>query len=308
MKGGENGDYEEEGGVDVEKLLSRIQTLENEKQFMMAENNALQGRLDKNIETVNNERLNNAELRKSMDDYRKQVIQLTEDYEELNYRIKEMSLICGVAVDLSRTGPEAESSESFISKSVKALFEGDELVVDGKSLFRHNVKNSSGVCCGSILYYESQTKTFQVANVEKMQDAMKKRRSGFGVIVSKSLPRDFTFLKHCPRIYVTTEKDFEAHFTVLREALIRLHMVHIGKVHDESKETELFQYLEGDLFQNQIRAILASTGLMLAQLESEKASFVNVHAESALLTENEENERFITHSYQDNGAQMDEGA
>eukprot|EP01135_Chromosphaera_perkinsii_P003676 Nk52_evm14s251 gene=Nk52_evmTU14s251 len=165
-----------------------------------------------------------------------------------------------------------------------------------------------------------------------MKGAMKKSLSGFGVIVSKSLPRDSTFLKHYPGIYVTTEKDFGAHFTVLREALIRLHMVHIGKVHDESKETELFQYLAGDLFQNQIRAILASTGSMLAQLESEKASLyrswkareaniqkmneasltalfsVNVHAESALLTENEENERFIMHSYQDNGALMDEGA
>lgn len=139
------------------------------------------------------------------------------------------------------------------------------------------VQNRSGQACGGILYESKNTKAFSESWVQKLKEDMLLKKADLGVIVTQAMPKGVsTFEQREENLWICSFEHLKALTFVLRAALLKVDEVKIVQANQGEKSKMLYDYLMGNDFKNQLKAVHDTFAAMHASLFKEKkASLAN---------------------------------
>lgn len=133
------------------------------------------------------------------------------------------------------------------------------------------VQNRSGQACGSILYESKNTKTFSESWVQKLKEDMLLKKADLGVIVTQAMPKGVsTFEQREENLWICSFEHLKALTFVLRAALLKVDEVKIVQANQGEKSKMLYDYLMGNDFKNQLKAVHDTFAAMHTSLHKEK--------------------------------------
>jgi hypothetical protein len=128
--------------------------------------------------------------------------------------------------------------------------------------------------CGVICYESKNTKAWSDAWIGKLKQDMLKAGADLGVLVSAVYPPGMRRMGFVDGIWVCSLEEFKGSAALLRESLIRIHQATQREENKADKMTLLYDYLTGNEFQMQLRAIVDGFVKMQEELEKEKRSLM----------------------------------
>lgn len=133
------------------------------------------------------------------------------------------------------------------------------------------VHNRLGQKCGSILYESKNTKAFSESWVQKLKEDMLLKKADLGVIVTQAMPKGVsTFEQREENLWICAFEHLKALTFVLRAALLRVDEVKIVQANQGEKSKMLYDYLMGNDFKNQLKAVHDTFANMHTSLFKEK--------------------------------------
>jgi hypothetical protein len=133
------------------------------------------------------------------------------------------------------------------------------------------VQNRSGQACGGILYESKNTKAFSESWVQKLKEDMLLKKADLGVIVTQAMPKGVsTFEQREENLWICSFEHLKALTFVLRAALLKVDEVKIVQANQGEKSKMLYDYLMGNDFKNQLKAVHDTFAAMHTSLFKEK--------------------------------------
>lgn len=133
------------------------------------------------------------------------------------------------------------------------------------------VQNPSGQACGSILYESKNTKAFSESWVQKLKEDMLLKKADLGVIVTQAMPKGVsTFEQREENLWICSFEHLKALTFALRAALLKVDEVKIVQANQGEKSKMLYDYLMGNDFKNQLKAVHDTFAAMHTSLHKEK--------------------------------------
>jgi len=128
--------------------------------------------------------------------------------------------------------------------------------------------------CGIICYESKNTKSWSDAWVSKLKQDMLKVNADLGVLVTSVLPNGMERMGFVDGIWVCSLDEFKGSVSLLRESLIRVHKTVQREENKSDKMTLLYNYMTGNEFSMQMKAIVDGFMKMQEELEKEKRSLM----------------------------------
>jgi len=128
--------------------------------------------------------------------------------------------------------------------------------------------------CGVICYESKNTKSWSDAWVTKLKQDMLKVNADLGVLVTSVLPNGMERMGFIDGIWVCSLDEFKGSVALLRESLIRVHKTVQREENKSDKMTLLYNYMTGNEFSMQMKAIVDGFMKMQEELEKEKRSLM----------------------------------
>ena len=128
--------------------------------------------------------------------------------------------------------------------------------------------------CGVICYESKNTKAWSDGWVTKLKQDMLKVNADIGVLVSSVYPKDMDRMGFVDGIWVCSLDEFKGSVSLLRESLIRVHMTVQREDNKSDKMSLLYNYMTGNEFSMQMKAIVDGFMKMQEELEKEKRSLM----------------------------------
>ena len=128
--------------------------------------------------------------------------------------------------------------------------------------------------CGVICYESKNTKSWSDAWISKLKQDMLKVNADLGVLVTSVLPNDMDRMGFVDGIWVCSLDEFKGSVSLLRESLIRVHKTAQREENKSDKMTLLYNYMTGNEFSMQMKAIVDGFMKMQEELEKEKRSLM----------------------------------
>jgi hypothetical protein len=128
--------------------------------------------------------------------------------------------------------------------------------------------------CGIICYESKNTKAWSDGWVTKLKQDMLKVNADIGVLVSSVYPKDMDRMGFLDGIWVCSLDEFKGSVSLLRESLIRVHMTVQREDNKSDKMSLLYNYMTGNEFSMQMKAIVDGFMKMQEELEKEKRSLM----------------------------------
>ena len=128
--------------------------------------------------------------------------------------------------------------------------------------------------CGVICYESKNTKTWSDAWITKLKQDMLKVNADLGVLVTSVLPNGMERMGFVDGIWVCSLDEFKGSVSLLRESLIRVHKTVQREENKSDKMTLLYNYMTGNEFSMQMKAIVDGFIKMQEELEKEKRSLM----------------------------------
>jgi len=128
--------------------------------------------------------------------------------------------------------------------------------------------------CGVICYESKNTKSWSDAWVTKLKQDMLKVNADLGVLVTSVLPNGMERMGFVDGIWVCSLDEFKGSVSLLRESLILVHKTVQKEENKSDKMTLLYNYMTGNEFSMQMKAIVDGFMKMQEELEKEKRSLM----------------------------------
>ena len=128
--------------------------------------------------------------------------------------------------------------------------------------------------CGVICYESKNTKSWSDTWITKLKQDMLKVNADLGVLVSSVYPKDMDRMGFVDGIWVCSLDEFKGSVSLLRESLIRVHKTVQKEENKSDKMTLLYNYMTGNEFSMQMKAIVDGFMKMQEELEKEKRSLM----------------------------------
>jgi hypothetical protein len=128
--------------------------------------------------------------------------------------------------------------------------------------------------CGVICYESKNTKSWSDAWLSKLKQDMLKVNADLGVLVTSVLPNGMERMGFVDGIWVCSLDEFKGSVSLLRESLIRVHKTVQREENKSDKMTLLYNYMTGNEFSMQMKAIVDGFMKMQEELEKEKRSLM----------------------------------
>ena len=128
--------------------------------------------------------------------------------------------------------------------------------------------------CGVICYESKNTKSWSDGWVTKLKQDMLKVNADLGVLVTSVYPKDMDRMGFVDGIWVCSLDEFKGSVSLLRESLIRVHKTVQKEENKSDKMTLLYNYMTGNEFSMQMKAIVDGFMKMQEELEKEKRSLM----------------------------------
>ena len=128
--------------------------------------------------------------------------------------------------------------------------------------------------CGVICYESKNTKSWSDGWVTKLKQDMLKVNADLGVLVTSVYPKDMDRMGFVDGIWVCSLDEFKGSVSLLRESLIRVHKTVQREENRGDKMALLYNYMTGNEFSMQMKAIVDGFMKMQEELEKEKRSLM----------------------------------
>jgi len=128
--------------------------------------------------------------------------------------------------------------------------------------------------CGVICYESKNTKAWSDGWVTKLKQDMLKVNADIGVLVSSVYPKEMDRMGFVDGIWVCSLDEFKGSVSLLRESLIRVHKTVQREENRGDKMALLYNYMTGNEFSMQMKAIVDGFMKMQEELEKEKRSLM----------------------------------
>jgi len=128
--------------------------------------------------------------------------------------------------------------------------------------------------CGIICYESKNTKAWSDSWITKLKQDMLKVNADLGVLVTSVLPNGMERMGFVDGIWVCSLDEFKGSTSLLRESLIRVHKTAQREENKSDKMTLLYNYMTGNEFSMQMKAIVDGFMKMQEELEKEKRSLM----------------------------------
>jgi hypothetical protein len=128
--------------------------------------------------------------------------------------------------------------------------------------------------CGKIVYESKNTKAWSDGWIAKLKQDMLKAQADIGVLVTSVYPPDQDRMGFVDGIWVCSLEEFKGSVSLLREGLIRVHKSVQREENRGDKMVLLYNYLTGNEFQMQLKAIVDGFKQMQTELDKERRSLM----------------------------------
>jgi len=128
--------------------------------------------------------------------------------------------------------------------------------------------------CGVICYESKNTKAWSDGWISKLKQDMLKVNADIGVLVSSVYPKDMDRMGFVDGIWVCSLDEFKGSVSLLRESLIRVHKTVQKEENKSDKMSLLYNYMTGNEFSMQMKAIVDGFIKMQDELDKEKRSLM----------------------------------
>jgi len=128
--------------------------------------------------------------------------------------------------------------------------------------------------CGIICYETKNTKVWNDAWITKLKQDMLKVHADIGVLISSVFPKNMKRMGFVNGIWVCSLDEFKGSASLLRESLIRVHQRVQKEENKMDKMSLLYNYMTGNEFSMQMRAIVDGFMQMQEDLDKEKRSLM----------------------------------
>lgn len=226
--------------VEREKLKEQLQKEEIEKLSLKEQEYSLQLR----------------ELQKQLDDQKK----LTE---EMKRRQEQGSMQL-----------QGEVQELLLEEILRNTFPFDKVEEVGKGVRGadciQTVRNQFGNEAGTIIYESKRTKDFANDWIEKLKADMRTLGADVAVIVTQSLPKDMDRFGEKEGVYICTFSEIRSVALLLRNAILKIFDAKKSQENKGDKMVMLYDYLIGNEFGEQWKAIREGFMAMKLSIQKEK--------------------------------------
>ena len=130
--------------------------------------------------------------------------------------------------------------------------------------------------CGKIYYESKRTKEFQNQWIEKFKADMREKGADVGVLVSEVYPKGYERMALVDGVWVCSYNEFKGLVSVLRESVIRTHIVMRSQDNKADKMSLLYGFLTSNEFRMQVEAIVEGFSQIKSDLDAEKRAMAKL--------------------------------
>ncbi|MEN9756539.1 MAG: hypothetical protein RL755_726 [Pseudomonadota bacterium] len=109
--------------------------------------------------------------------------------------------------------------------------------------------------CGKICYESKRTENFNKEWIEKFKGDLRAENATIGVLVTKTMPKDFERMGLYDGIWVCSFEEFKGLSAVLRESVIQISSLVATQENKGEKKEMLYNFVTSNAFKSQIDAI-----------------------------------------------------
>ena len=128
--------------------------------------------------------------------------------------------------------------------------------------------------CGVICYESKNTKAWSAGWITKLKQDMLKVNADIGVLVTSVYPKDMSRMGFVDGIWVCSLEEFKGSVSLLRQSLINVQKSVQKEENRADKMSLLYNYMTGNEFSMQMKAIVDGFMKMQEELEKEKRSLM----------------------------------
>lgn len=154
---------------------------------------------------------------------------------------------------------QGEVQELLLEELLRSAFPFDVIQEVGKGVRGADciqiVRNRLGRECGSIIYESKRTKEFSEQWIEKLKADMRSQGADVAVLVTQAMPKDMSQFGEKDGVYICSFHEVRPLAQVLRDGLIRIAAAVQSQENKGDKMQMLYDYLTGNEFAQQWKAI-----------------------------------------------------
>ncbi len=169
---------------------------------------------------------------------------------------------------------QGEAQELLLEDLLRQSFPYDSIVEVGKGVKGADcmllVRNKFGEECGKIIFESKRTKDFSDQWIEKLKADMRSQAADVAVIVTQAMPKDMDRFGLKDAVWICSFTEVKALTTVLRDSIVRIAQATKGQENKGEKVQMLYDYLTGNEFGEQWKAIREGFMSMKISIQRER--------------------------------------
>jgi hypothetical protein len=169
---------------------------------------------------------------------------------------------------------QGEVQELLLEELLKSSFPFDVISEVGKGVRGadciQTVRNNIGQEAGKIIYESKRTTAFAAEWIEKLKADMRSQGADIAIIVTQTFPKDMDRFGEKDGVYICSFQEVKSVALLLRNAILKVHETKKSQVNKGDKMTLLYDYLIGNEFGEQWKAIGEGFRQMRQSIQKER--------------------------------------
>lgn len=169
---------------------------------------------------------------------------------------------------------QGEAQELLLEDLLRQSFPYDSIEEVGKGVKGADcmllVRNRFGQECGKIIFESKRTKDFSEQWIEKLKADMRSQAADIAVIVTQAMPKGLERFGEKDGVWVCSFAEVKALTHVLRDSIVRIAQATTGQENKGEKMHMLYDYLTGNEFAEQWKAIREGFMSMKISIQKER--------------------------------------
>jgi hypothetical protein len=169
---------------------------------------------------------------------------------------------------------QGEAQELILEELLRNTFPFDLIEEVGKGVRGadcvHNVRNQFGQECGRIIYESKRTKDFSMEWIEKLKKDMRSMGVDVAVIVTQCYPKGMDCFGEKDGVWICSFDEVKAVSYILRDGIVKLFGAAKSQENKGDKMHMLYDYLNGNEFSEQWKAIREGFMSMKLSIQRER--------------------------------------
>ncbi len=154
---------------------------------------------------------------------------------------------------------QGEVQELLLEELLKSSFPFDQISEVGKGVRGadciQTVRNNLGQEAGKIIYESKRTSAFSQEWIEKLKADMRSQGADIAVIVTQTFPKDMDRFGEKDGVYLCSFQEVKSVALLLRNAILKIYDTKKNQVNKGDKMSLLYDYLTGNEFGEQWKAV-----------------------------------------------------